>query len=216
MGATNMTRRDWLVVVSPFPLIAVCRSIELLETPLGTWVWVPAMLVFWFAIAVLVRYGGSSEALACWLRTPRRPGSWCGLAVAVGLLSLPEFIGHWRVLLNPGVMIAWVLFALVNPLFEEAYWRGLLLDATASWRTVPAVAYSAFLFAASHPLIWGVRSEALRDLRVVPVLAMIGVVWAMAYRRTGSLVCSVVGHACANLLGMSVPLLLNLYSPLAR
>ena len=211
-----MTRRDWLVVVSPFPLIAVGRSVALMGTPPGTWAWVPAMLVFWLAIAVLVRSGGSSEAPARWLRAPRRLSFWCWLAVAVGLLSLPEFIGHWRVLLHPGVMIAWLLFALINPLFEEAYWRGLLLDATASWHAVPAVAYSALLFAASHPLIWGVRSEALRDLRVVPVLAMIGIVWAMAYRRTGSIRCSVAGHACANLLGLSVPLLSNLYSPLAR
>jgi membrane protease YdiL (CAAX protease family) len=138
------------------------------------------------------------------------------LAVAVGLLSLPEFVRHWRLLLDPVVMIAWLLFAVINPLFEESYWRGLLLDAMRGWHAVPAVAYSALLFAASHPLIWGVRSEALGDLRVVPVLAAIGVVWAVAYRRTGSIVCSVAGHACANLLGMSVPLLLNLYSPLAR
>ena len=210
------TKRDWLVVVSPFPLIAVCRSIELVGTPLGVWAWVPAMVVFWCLIAVLVRRCGRAEAPACWLRWPPRRSVWCWLAVAVGLLSLPGLIAHWRVLLHPVVMPVWLLFALINPLFEESYWRGLLLDATRTWHVVPAVAYSALLFAASHPLIWGVRSEALRDLRVVPVLAMIGVVWAVAYRRTGSIWCSVVGHACSNLFGMSVPLLLNLYSPFAR
>jgi membrane protease YdiL (CAAX protease family) len=113
-------------------------------------------------------------------------------------------------------MSAWLVFALVNPLFEESYWRGLLLDATRTWHVVPAVTHSSILFAASHPLIWGVRSEALRDPRVVPVLVVIGVVWAVAYRRTGNIWCSVVGHACSNLFGMSAPLLLNLYSPLGH
>jgi membrane protease YdiL (CAAX protease family) len=174
------------------------------------------MLVFWGAIALLVRHGTSAKAPACWLKWPRRRGVWCWLAVAVGLLSLPGFVGHWRILLHPVVMPVWLLFSLINPLFEESYWRGLLLDATRSWHAVPAVAYSAILFAVSHPLIWGVRSDALRDLRVVPVLVAIGVVWAVAYRRTGSIWCSVAGHACSNLMGMSVPLLLNLYSPLAR
>jgi uncharacterized protein len=78
------------------------------------------------------------------------------------------------------------------------------------------VSYSAILFAVSHPLIWGVQSAGLREWRVVPVLAVIGAIWAIAYRRTGSLGCSVVGHALANLFGMSVPLLLNLYSPFSR
>lgn len=212
-----MSRRDWLVVISPLPLIAVCRSIEQLAgSALGAWVWVPAMAVFWGAIAILVRYGAPPEARGRWLRRPGCRSFWCWLSVAVGLCSLPGFFGHWRVLLQPVVMIAWLLFALINPLFEEAYWRGLLLDATRSWHVVPAVVYSAFLFAVSHPLIWGVQANALRDLRVLPVLTIIGIVWAVSYRRTGSLWCSLVGHACSNLLGMSVPLLLNLYSPLER
>jgi membrane protease YdiL (CAAX protease family) len=134
--------------------------------------------------------------------------------LGVGVLGLPGFLAHWRIVWRPEVLIPWLLFAVVNPPFEEAYWRGFLLDATRAWHSGLSVLYSATAFAVSHPLIWGVQSAALRDWRVVPVLAVIGVVWAMAYRRTGSLWCSVVGHACSNLLGMSVPLLMNLYSPL--
>ena len=211
-----MTRRDWVAAVSPFVLIALGRSVEqIADDSLGVWAWVPAMIVFWGSIAAVVRYASGSGALARWFGTPA-PSAWCWLSVAIGLLAVPELVGHWRVLLRLEVLLLWVLFALVNPLFEEAYWRGCLLDATRGWPSAVSVSYSSILFAASHPLIWGVQSAALREWRVVPVLAVIGAIWAMAYRRTGSLRCSVVGHALANLLGMSVPLLLNLYSPFSR
>ena len=210
-----MTSRERFGAVSPFLLIFSCRSVaQVAGGAIGVWAWVPAMLVFWGGIAAFVRCVGGGDVPVRWFGRPKR-SVWCWLAVAVGLLSLPGFLGHWRVLLRPDVLILWLLFSLVNPLFEEAYWRGVLLDATREWPLAVSVSYSAILFAVSHPLIWGVQSVALRDWRVVPVLAVIGALWAMAYRRTGSVRCSVVGHACSNALGLSVPLLLNLYSPLA-
>jgi membrane protease YdiL (CAAX protease family) len=44
-------------------------------------------------------------------------------------------------------------------------------------------------------------------------LSLVGGVWGLAYSRTGSLRWTIVGHACANLLGLSVPVLLNLHVP---
>src|SRR5687767_15510658 len=96
---------------------------------LGAWAWVPTMLVFWGMIAALVRYAGAADAPGRWFKRPER-SVWCGLSVAAGFLSLPVFLEHWRVLGRADVLVLWLLFAFVNPLFEEAYWRGFLLDAT--------------------------------------------------------------------------------------
>jgi membrane protease YdiL (CAAX protease family) len=208
-----MTGRDAFAILSPLPLILVCRSIERLASP-GAWAWVPAMLVYWAVIAAFVLVAGGGGVPARWFRRPSRYGVSCWLSVGVGVLSLPGFLGHWRILLRPDVLVLGLLFPLVNPLFEEGYWRGLVLDATRTWPAAASVAYSAIAFAVSHPLIWGVQSAPLRDVRVVPLLAVIGALWAMAYRRTGSLWCSAVGHAVCNLLGLSVPLLMGLYSPM--
>ncbi len=209
--------RRFVGTISPFLLIFGCRLVEQRAgSALGVWVWVPTMLLFWGAIAVLVAYVGGRASVAAWSRWHGKGSWWCLPAVVVGVLTLPGFIAHWRVVLRKDVLVLWLLFALVNPLFEEAYWRGLLQDATREWQGALSVAYSATLFAVSHPLIWGVRSAGLGDWRVVPVLAAVGVVWALAYRQTGSLRCSVLGHMCSNLFGLSVPILLNLHSPLTR
>jgi membrane protease YdiL (CAAX protease family) len=106
-------------------------------------------------------------------------------------------------------------FGLVNPWFEEAYWRGLLIDATADWVAGLGVVYSTLLFAWSHHLIWGVNSVALRHPAVVVGLAFVGAVWGVAYYRTRSLRFTIAGHAAANLLGLSVPVLMNLHVPAA-
>jgi len=44
-------------------------------------------------------------------------------------------------------------------------------------------------------------------------LAVAGAIWGVVYWRTGSLRWAVVGHGCADLLGLSVPVLLNIYVP---
>jgi membrane protease YdiL (CAAX protease family) len=207
--------RDRIATVSPWVLILVCRSIEQVTgSRLGPWGWVPAIVVFWIGIAVFVKSLGGANAPARWFSRPSARSLWCVLSVGAGLLSLPGFLLHWRILMRLEVLFPWLVFALVNPLFEEAYWRGFLLDATRSWPPAVSVPYSATLFALSHPWIWGVQAAVLRDWRVIPVLTVLGFVWAMAYRCTGSLWCSVVGHASSNLLGMTVPLLMNLYSPM--
>ena len=145
------------------------------------------MVLFWASIAGLILWLGGMERVKGWLQPAHGGWVWCLLAVGVGLLSLPGFVAHWVVLRPPAVLFAWLAFALINPWFEEGYWRGLLIDATTRWGGVLSVAYSATWFAVSHPLVWGVHSEALGHWVIVPVLAVIGMVWAMAYRRSGSL-----------------------------
>ena len=98
----------------------------------------------------------------------------------------------------------------------EAYWRGLIMDATASWGAFLSIAYSSVWFALSHPLIWGVHSTAMRQLPVVLALLFVGAIWGLVYRRSRSLRWTIAGHMLANFLGLAVPVLLNMYNPAAR
>lgn len=87
----------------------------------------------------------------------------------------------------------------------------LLIDAAGRWK-VAGVVYSTALFAIS-PLVRGVHSVALRSPAAPVGLGLVGLVWGIAYARTGSLRFTIVGHTCANLLGLSVPMLLNRHVP---
>jgi uncharacterized protein len=206
--------RERFAALSPLVLVALGHTTQRLVGPaLGPWSWLPAMLVFWGTIACVVAATAGPAAVRRWLAPPQRGALWSAVAVGVGLLSLPELLGHAGILRTPAVLVAWLAFALVNPFFEECYWRGLLQDATARLGAFASVSYASLAFAISHPLIWGVNAAGLRSWLVVPPLAIVGAVWAVAYRRTGSLRGSIVGHACANLCGLAAPVLMNLHVP---
>jgi membrane protease YdiL (CAAX protease family) len=171
------------------------------------------MLLFWAAIAALILWWAGPASIKRWLQPARGAWTWRLIAVALGLPPLLGFLKHWQVLQPPHILLLWVAFALVNPFLEEGYWRGLLLDATVRWGGVLSVTYSAAWFAVSHPLIWGVHCVALRHWVILPVLFLMGALWGVAYRRSGSLRWTIAGHMCANAFGLVVPVLLNLHLP---
>jgi CAAX protease family protein len=208
-----MRRR--LVIASPIGLIGACHLVQRATADLGTWAWVPTMAVFWVTIAGLIAWAAGRDAPRRWLQAPRGGWAWSALAVTVGLLSLREFLANWHLLESATVFFLWLGFGLVNPWFEEAYWRGLLIDATEGWAGGLGVVYSTLMFAWSHHLIWGVNSVALRHPAVLVGLGVVGAVWGVAYYRTRSLRFTIAGHAAANLLGLSVPVLMNLHVPAA-
>jgi membrane protease YdiL (CAAX protease family) len=201
--------------LSPLALVAICASIQFIAGRyVGAWAWVPTMVGFWLVIGVLLhRYPRPFRA-----RFPRGSGSllWPVLAVFAGLLSLHGFRSHWTLLGEPRLIAAWLVFALVNPWFEESFWRGLLIDATASWGRTASLLYSSAWFAASHPLIWGIHSIPLRKPEAIGALFFVGLIWGLAYQRTGTLRWCVAGHMLANLLGLAALVLLNLYDPTLR
>ena len=206
--------RQWTIAVSPVAVIALCNASQHIAGRwLGVWAWAPTMLLFWGAIAALVAWSGTPPRQ--WLGRPRGSWFWSVLAVAFGLLSADVLIDGWHTLGSPAVLVLWLLFGLLNPWFEEMYWRGLLIDATRSWPIGLGVVYSAAAFALSHPYIWGVHTLALRSPRALVGLGVAGLVWGLVYRRTGSLRFTILGHALSNLLGLSVPVLLNLHTPAA-
>lgn len=210
-------RRRVVAALSPVVLIGVCAAVQHACGPvLGAWAWAPTMVVFWTLIAVAITGTAGARTFVRWLQPSQGRWPWAALGLGVGLLSLPGFVGHWRVLQDPLVLGFWLAFALVNPWFEEAYWRGLLMDATRSWGVPASVAYSAAWFAVSHPLVWGVHAVAMRQAPVFAALLFVGVAWSLVYRCTGSLRWTIAGHMAANLLGLAVPVLLNLHDPTAR
>jgi hypothetical protein len=102
-------RRQWAVIVSPIGVIALGHSVQRLAgLAMGEWAWVPTMLVFWGAIAGLILWGGQGKPAKPWLGRPRGPWVWSLLAVAVGLISVREFLSGWHVLRSPALLALWL------------------------------------------------------------------------------------------------------------
>ena len=217
ISSSTKRHKQLYAVLSPFLLVAICACVQFFAGRLlGVWAWVPTMLCFWATIAWFTREVSGYAAALDRFKKGAGGFAWPAIAIVAGLFSLHGFTSHWALLSEPRLIVAWLAFALINPWFEESYWRGLLMDATASWGKPLSLLYSSIWFAASHPLVWGIHSLPLRKVEAVGALLFVGLLWGAAYQRTGSLRGPVAGHMLANLFGLAALVLLNLYDPTIR
>lgn len=206
--------RRRLLLLSPLVVIAIGHLTAVTAGKvMGVWAWIPLTLVFWTALALLIIWSGGKQAFRRWLQRPQGSRGWSFLAVAVGFIPLPLFLMHWQLLKPATIWVPWLAFALINPWLEEGYWRGVLLDAVAHWPKWAGVLYTSALFAASHPAMWGVNSIANRTPEVVVSTFLMGIAWAIAYQKTGSLRWAIASHVLVDLLNLSVAVFVNLFVP---
>ncbi len=209
---TKFHRR--LILLSPLAVISVGHLIaRLTGSVLGVWAWIPLALGTWGMFAFLIAWGGGREAVRRWLRPPQGAWGWSVLAVMIGLIPLPLLLWNWKLFDSVWLVLAWIIFALINAPLEEGYWRGLLLDKTTGWPGWLGVLYSSFFFAINHPLAWGVHSIANREPATAISTFIMGLVWAIVYRKTGSLRWAIIAHILVDLFNLSILVFLNVYVP---
>jgi membrane protease YdiL (CAAX protease family) len=182
-----------------------------------------AQNVLFVLLVVYIVRGRYHQPLAAIGLTPRRWPWWSAAGVTVGAVMIPVsvaaervatlvigfFIGTARaeaiaatesandilanVLRMPrtSLEIAWllVLLCVLVPIGEEVFFRGFIYGTLRRWGWVWAVILSSVLFAAVH----------LQVVHFLPIL-LLGVVLAVLYQRTGSLVASIAVHGVNNLI----------------
>lgn len=208
----NHTRR--LVLLSPIAVIAAGQVVaRLVHARLGPWGWAPAVGGYWIVLGILIMRAGGRHAVARWAGPSRGSALWPVLAVVCGVgPTLPMLPASWHLLLQMRVWAPTILFACINPLVEEGYWRGLLMDAAANWPPLVAIAYTSVLFTLNH--LWFAHLIVAARNPVVPAFQFVlSVVVALVYVRTHSLRWPVAAHFLANLLSPTVAMMLNLYVP---
>lgn len=210
----NTKLRQHLILLSPLAVIATGNIIaRLTGSVLGVWSWIPLTLALWGMFALLITWGGGRESIRRWSRPPQGAWGWSILAIVVGLIPLPLFLLNWKLFDSVWLGLAWLIFALINAPLEEGYWRGLLLDRTIGWPGWLSILYSSFFFAINHPLTFGVQSIANRHPVTLISTFVMGLVWAIVYRKTGSLRWVVIAHILVDLFNLSILAFLNLYVP---
>jgi len=202
------------VLLSPFAVIALGHGTARLAGPaFGAWAWVPVTLVLWACFAACIALGAGGESARRWLRTPGGGLRWLAIALAVGLIPLPILLSNYALLDSPLAVLLWLAFAAINPFFEEGYWRGVLLDSTASWPAWASILFASSLFALNHPLTFGVISLANAHPATLVSTFIMGVGWAVVYRRTGSLRWPILAHVGTDLCNLAVLAMMNIYLP---
>ncbi|MEM7335021.1 MAG: CPBP family intramembrane glutamic endopeptidase [Chloroflexota bacterium] len=210
----NDERKEILLILSPFLVIALgYTTARVAGIVLGDWAWVPLTAVFWTTLGILISVHGGMARWREWLQPSKGHWRWIVLAILSGLLPLPVFLLDWETIRPLWVWLPWLLFAFINPWFEEGYWRGVLLDVTSHWPNWQRILYTSAVFAVSHPFMWGVHSLVNRTIFVWGSTFIMGLVWSAVYIKTKSLRWAIVAHIMVDLLNLSVAAFLNLILP---
>jgi len=129
------------------------------------------------------------------------------LVALSGSEATPDQVLTAGLLETPGQILLAVLAAVViAPIAEELLFRGLLhRSLRLRWRIVPATAVSSLLFAVVHVDVLVSQPLALIGLTLV------GVILAVAYERTGSLVVPIVIHAVHNAVTITAVIVTSRY-----
>ena len=206
----KLTKKE-IVLASPFLIIAVNFGIAFLfGSIIGKWAFIPVILIEWTLFLFFIFKFTAKTTRKNWLQKSKGSFGWNLFAVVIGLLPLPLFLLHYETLNIWQVWLPWILLALINPWLEEFYWRGLLLEYTKNWASWISILFASSLFALNHA-VFGVNSVLNSGIIVIISTLIMGVVWALVYKKTNSLRWIIFAHFLVDFLNLSAASFLDLY-----
>ena len=177
---------------------------------IGKWAFIPMVLFGWAIWSFFILKYGGINSIKKWLGNSKSGIGWGILAVIIGLITLPLFVRHYELLKDWTIWLPWILLALINPWIEEFYWRGLLLDYTKNLPNWISVLFVSILFASNH-IAFGINSKVNSGIEIVISTFIMGVVWAIIYKKTKSLRWTIFSHFLIDFFGVSSVAFLDLF-----
>jgi len=198
--------------VSPLERIIICSiAAVLLYRVMGRWVFIPVFVLYWgISFLITVKFAGIS-GIKNWLQKPSGKMVWLILSVLVGFIPFQIFLTNLQIITVP-LMLLSIPFVLLNPFFEELYWRGFVLDFTFKSKVLSSL-YSSILFIISHLFIWGVFSYGNRNYFLIGSLAIMSTVWCIVRMKTRSLWWCIISHFLVDVFNLMVFVMLNKVIP---
>ena len=215
LDARTYSKRLGLILLSPFTVILLGQlAARTLGPALGVGSWLPLSIGYWVMLILIIIWNGDKNAINRWLQPSQGSWFWPILAISIAVIpTLPmQFPNTWRFLLQTRIWLSTLIFVVINPLAEEGYWRGLLLDAMANTNKWLAVLYASILFMINHMwisvMVIGARNPMASIFQFV-----FGVLMSITYLKTQNLRWPLFAHFLANLFTPTIAVFLNLYVP---
>lgn len=200
-------------LAAPTILIAIGTLVALLfNSFIGSMSWIILVFVYWSGILVIV-YRDSKETgrtIKGYFRFQNFKWYLIVIALIVGLMPLPIFLISYKLFTTPFLIISWILVALINPFFEELFWRGYMLEKGEDIRFGVKALISTLLFTLSHPAMWGIFSKPMLTKELIISVFIMGLVWAFIYKKSKSLVLPYFSHLLVDVFNCSVLAFVNL------
>jgi membrane protease YdiL (CAAX protease family) len=200
-------------ILSPIVVISLCGIFVIIFSKfILEWVFIPTAIIYWLLSFTISLKIIGKETIKNYFNKPIGNIGWLILAIIIGFIPFSILLQNTNLLNDPIVILLWLLFSLINPFFEEIFWRGLLLENIFKSKAVSTI-YSTVLFVISHLCIWGIFSYGNRNIFTIISLIIMGIVWCIIRYKTKSLWWSIISHIMVDGFNLCVFVFLNLYIP---
>ncbi len=176
--------------------------------------WIPSFGIYYLSIEICLWFVKKRLNLTINLkRTPLLPLprlKYMAIGIILpAIIPLGVFISNYKAV--PWSSFAYiVVFASINPFFEEAFWRGLFVNLPIS--ALKRQLFSGLLFGFSHYFLWG--AYWLSNPRVlIPTCIttfIMGWCWMWFYQRDGRLIYPILSHISVDVFNLSIAVFLGL------
>lgn len=193
------------IIVILFTRVGIEIAVRLLPLRYS---WIPSFFIYYILIMLCLLYarrrlGVAPEYGSLSARTfPNRK------LLVFGII-LPALIPIWVFIKNanavpPAFLIYIFLFALINPFFEESFWRGLMDKIPSGNRF--RILYSSILFSFSHYFLWGSYWLLPPQKWIAAVVStfIMGIFWMWFYQHQRNLIYPIISHAFVDIFNLSI------------
>lgn len=212
---STYTHSRTLLVMPLFVLMFTRLGIELYVHILPLHLsWIPSFITYYVSIEICLWFAKRRMNITVASRTnrilPLPKIRYLVFGVVLpAIIPLGVFISNYKAV--PWSSYAYILvFASINPFFEEAFWRGLFINlSVSSWKRQ---LLSGLLFSFSHYFLWG--AYWLSNPRVlIPTCIttfIMGWCWMWFYQRDRRLLYPILSHVAVDVLNLSIAVFMGL------
>ena len=197
--------------LSPIILTIICFIFAIIfKDLLSIWVYMPCFLVLYWCLSLLfIHIGINISNIKGFFQKPSGSIGWLFLAIIIGFIPIVSFINYFHLLNSPFIITIVILLAIINPFFEEIFWRGFVLKFTFSSKKISFI-YSVVLFTVNH-IALAMTSLAVRSIYTFLSIIIMAIVWSVIRTKTKSIWWCILSHSLVNLFSLSALGLLNIY-----
>lgn len=193
-------------MISPLFAMATYRLLLEALTRATSYAWMVCnafYYLWWCLLFVMLLSGGSLKALLSPFK-PRKVAGRRNQAAVLAIVVFYALIGASAFSRNSRLILQYlpqtVIFMLVNPFFEELYWRGFLFGRFRE-RWLASAAHSSIMFGLSHYVALHPLMPHLLSPAALVFITVSGFLWATLYHLSGSLLLPYACHSLADVVG---------------
>jgi len=203
-----------LITISPFVILLFNFITSRTLFPImGNWSWTVVLPMYYCLICVIILLTDEEKNYKDWFRKAEGPVIWRIICVAFfSLFSIPIFILNMDRLDSLPVVIMSIIYSLINPFFEEIFWRKILLS-NEKMNKILSVLFSSALFTINHPVTLSELNKTFFEPGFLIITFLYGIIWSITYLNTKSLRYNYFTHILVNFASLSILVFLNRYVP---